>query len=261
LSAGTYYYRTEYISDTGDEGAETATETIVIPGPPEPPSSLAYSSGAAAATVLSFVASPTSGATYRAYLMQPGGASINFGAPAATAPVGSTTITLPALTGYPGTAYVVVRAVSSGGAEEVNGEVLALEYDALGSYVVQRPNTPTVTLWDVTAGNTLQVAAGYDPTDEAGIATQIHLCTRTPSGSYTWTAPDATAALVASAVHPGAKTASLQILGAVNGWHYFALKSATAAGMQSASASAEILVYIDTTDLSAPSVDTDISRG
>lgn len=261
LDPGTYYYRAEYVSDTGDEGAETATSTVTIPGPPEPPTNLAYSSGNAAATVLSFTPSPTSGATYRAYLMQPGGTAINFADPAATAPAGSTSITLPAISGYPGTAYVVVRAVSAGGVEEVNGEVLALEYDASGNYVAPRPNTPAIRDWSVTAGNTLQVTASYDPTDEAGTATQVHLCTRTPSGSYDWTNPDATASLSISPLHPEAKTASLQVTGLADGWHYVAVKAATAAGVQSADASDEVLIYVDATDLSAPAVDIDVSRG
>ena len=85
---------------------------------PAPPTNLAYASGNAAATVLSFTPSATGGATYRAYLADAIDGVMNLNDIQATALAGANSITLPAITGYPGIAYAIVRA-ASGGIEEL----------------------------------------------------------------------------------------------------------------------------------------------
>jgi hypothetical protein len=114
LTAGIWYYRTQPVSDTGVLGTQSATVPITTTGRPAPPTNLAYSSGNAAATVLAFTASATPGATYRAYLARTIGGVLSLNDIQATAAAGATSITLPAISAYPGFAYVVVRAVVSG---------------------------------------------------------------------------------------------------------------------------------------------------
>jgi len=47
LAAGTYYYRLQPLSDTGEPGSPTSTLTAVVQGPPLPPAGLHYVSGGA----------------------------------------------------------------------------------------------------------------------------------------------------------------------------------------------------------------------
>jgi hypothetical protein len=256
LAAGTYYYRTRFVSDTGESGAYGAAQAEVIPGLPGAPGTLAYLSGTAAATILSFTASATVGATYRAYTMGIGGSFIDVDNIAATAAAGATQITLPALSGYPGTAQAIVRAVY-GGVEEKNGAAVSLEYDAAGAYVPARPSAPGVKGFSVSAGLTLNVTGTYSRGSDLGVATQLQLFTRAPGGSYNYSSPDATAALAAAgSMQTAALAATL-----TDGWWYFVLKSATAAGVQSAAASAEYLALIADDVLSAPSVAYALNRG
>jgi len=251
LSAGTYYYRLQPVSDTGAAGAASATLPVTIPDTPEAPTNLAYQSGNAGATVLGFTPSATSGATYRAYLAMPG-AVLNLNDAAATAGVGASSLTLPAITGYPGTAYVVLRAVNAG-VEEKSLRVLALEYDAAGNFVAPRPNSPGLDAAGVTlsAGRTLTALGTYYTEGEAGIAATLQLFVRTPSGSYDYSAPAASAALSTAA--RGIKTAGLTCTLPGDGWYYLRPLAATAGGTQSPSADApEILLYASATVLPAP---------
>jgi len=258
LSANTYYYRLRPVSDTGDAGTATASFTAAIPGPPAAPSGLAYASGNAAATVLSFTPSATAGATYRLYLQAIGAAYLDVMNIAATALAGATTITLPAVTGYAGTVRVILRAVS-GGVEEENCEVYKVEYDAAGARVAPRPNDPQIASVAVTAGTALSVVGAYDTTDEAGVATTLKLYVRTTSGSYDFASPDGTGTLAAAA-HTSLKTATISYAGS-NGWRYVTLKAATAAGVLSEGYAEERLVYFSDADAAAPSAALSIARG
>ena len=260
LAAGTYYYRLQGVSDTGDDGDESPTDTVVVPGPPAPPTELAYASGDAAATVLSFTPSTTSGATYRAYIQQIGAEYLDLETIAATAIAGATSITLPAITGAPGIARAIVRAVF-GGVEEENANVIELEYDSGGAYVTPRPNAPGIQSVDVDGGDDLTVVGSYDATEEKSTATELQLFRRAPSGSYDFGSPDATGALAVQSESP-LKIATLTETNiAPNGWYYIVLKAATAAGVLSTDPSDERPVYIDTDNLDAPTGDFVLSRG
>lgn len=256
LAAGTYYYRTRFLSDTDEEGSYSAATAEAIPGLPGAPGASAYKSGNAAATVLSFTASATVGATYRAYIMGIGGSFIDVTNIAATAAAGATQITLPALSGYPGTAQAVVRAVY-GGLEEKNGAAVSLEYDVAGAYVPPRPAAPGVASYSTSAGLTLTVTGTYSQGNALGVATVLQLFTRAPGGSYNYASPDATGTLAAAgAVKMATMTATLAA-----GWHYFVVGSATATGVQSAATSAEYQSFVSDVVLSAPSVSYALNRG
>ena len=264
LAAGTYYYRDQPVSDTGDEGTQSASVSATIPGPPLPVSNLARASGTAANLVLSFTASLTAGATYRLYLSNPIGGQMNLDSPSATAAAGATTIAAPAITGYPGVVYAIVRAVSAAGVEEKSLNTLALEFDAAGAFVAARPNAPQLLAPTVavTAGRTLAVRATYDPRREAAVAATVNLYSRTPAGAYNFAAPDASAAL-GSAGPSGAKAASLSYTFAANGYYYVTVLAATAGGVLSDSTLAgEVLVFVSDADLPADAALTAaVSRG
>lgn len=248
LSAGTYYVRLQPVSDTGDDGDESSITAVVVPGTPEPPTNIAYSSGNAAATVVSWTASATAGATYNIYVQQPGGC-MDFDTPTQTEVAGSTQTTLPAISPTTGTAYVVVKALHSG-VESRNRNFLALEYDS-GAYVAPRPNDCTINREseDVTSGRSLSIKGTYDSSQEEGTATQLQLFTRTPSGSYNFASPDNTANLDNGI--RGVKTATLSYTFASNGHYYITMKAVTAGGVQSLNQAAEIPVFVSDANIEA----------
>jgi len=256
LASATYYYRMRATSDTADVGDYGTDVTIDVPGTPDAPEDLAYSSGNAAATVLSFTASDTVGATYNLYMAAIGATILPVQTPVATAIAGSTTITMPAVTGYAGSVRVLLRAESVG-IEEKNGNELVLEYDAAGAFVVARPNTPEVTLDTVTTGTTISMAVTYDSTNELGVGVTAQLFTRVPTGTFDFTTVEDSDALAGTGT---IKTGTLAVTLA-NGWHYVTSKVATAGGIQSAVEAQEQLVYVSDTNISSPAPSVKLSGG
>jgi hypothetical protein len=222
---------------------------------------LAYKSGAASATVLQFTASPTSGATYRAYFQNIGDAAIDFETIAATANAGSTQISLPAITGYPGTARIVLRAVKTG-VEEQNLSTLELEYDSNGARVV-RPNSASLDRGSmvVSAGLSVSIAGRYDSNNETVAATTLKLFSRLPGGSYDYASPESTGAL--AAVGAGVKAATLTATFATVGWRYLRAVAFSAGGVASNSTDCpEICEYVGDGAVAAPeNVQARVSRG
>jgi len=258
LAAGTYYYAFQATSDTEDVGDKSTAQAIVVTGAPVAPEGIDYTSGNAAATVISFTGSTTPTATYNIYIQNPDDEFLDTSTPAMTRPAGSTTATLPAVTGYPGTVKVLVRALL-GGVEELNGQVFLIEYDASGVYVAQRPNTAQIATVGVTSGLTLNVRGVYDSTDEVGTATQLQLFTRTPTTAYNFaTIADSTAL---SGNMDGIKRATLNKTLTVDGWYYVTIKAATASGHQSLQESPEVLVYVSDENITAPTGTFTLSRG
>jgi len=265
LAAGTYYYRTQQVSDTGSNGTESATVSIVAIGAPEPPTNLAYSSGGVADTVLSYNRSTTAGATYRLYHPNSVGGQINMDVPAQTigsgTPGGAATIAVTSFAVAAGTVAFVLRAVS-GGVEERNLNVLLVEYDAAGARVAPRPNTPGINEGGITitSGRDISVPVLYDPTREKGTATQVYFYKRTPSGSYPAVgSPDATASLSSTA--NGLKKATISYTFASNGYYYIRALAATAAGVTSLTTdAAEFLVFASDETMAAPTFTAELSR-
>ncbi len=253
LAAGTYYYRTQPISDTGIAGIQSASVPITTIGRPAPPTNLAYASGNAAATVLNFTPSTTPGATYRAYLATAIGGVLNLNDIQATAIANATAITLPPLSGYPGTTYVVLRAVLAG-VEERNLYILPLEFNSAGAFVPARPNSPGIQLETIliTSGRSIQIKALYNTDHQTAVATSLQLFTRTPGTSYDFTTPAATASLNPGGT-PGLQTATFNYTFPADSYYYLTGLAVTAAGTQSPSANAqEILIYASTDTLPAP---------
>jgi hypothetical protein len=252
LVGGTYIYNTKPISDTDDVGDTSGNVLASVPNPPEPPTSLAYVSGAAAAVTIGWTASVTALATYRAYLQQVGG-FLDLGVIAATAGAGATSLVLPAITGYPGKAYVILRAVSSaGGYEEKNTKMLEIEFDAAGARIAPRPVAPAIDEQNliVTSGRTVSVRGTYAPEGEPGIASHLQLFERTPTGSYNFATVLAEAALADS--FNGLKATTIPYTFSTNGFRYIALKARTAGSVQSENRSEEFLLYVSDENMTSP---------
>lgn len=252
LASGTYSYVLQAISDTGMAGTASSPISVVISLPPQPPEDLVYSEGDAAETILAFSPSATTGATYRAYLQQPGAETIDMDNVAATAIAGSEEITLPAITGYPGTARVILRAVKSG-IEDGNTVQLALDYDASGNYLPLKPNSADIKDISLSNGLTANVTASYLSDGSPVVATSIKLFSREPDGTYDLNSPDDSAAI----------SNGLAVLEATYtaGWRYFMVMASTAGGVLSANRSEEVKMYLSDAGNVIPFASGIISRG
>jgi len=258
LAAGTYYYRIQPVSETGDDGTVSASKSTLIPGTPEPPTNVAYASGNAGAVTINFTPSTTPGATHRAYASNVGGVLDPFTA-VATAAAGATSITLPAITGSPGYAYVVIRAVNGSDEDKNASGTVELEFDSGGTYIPPRPNAPEIALESIviTSGRSLAVTGVYPVLDEKGVATELRLYARDPGGSFG--AALATGAL--SAARDGLKTASISYTFPSNARKFIILKAATSGGTLG-DASAEVRLYPTDSDMPAASnFEAKVSRG
>jgi len=257
LDAGTYYYAFQAISDTDDIGDKSTPQTINVTGAPDAPDNLAYVSGDAAATLISWEESETVGATYNIYVANPDDPYLDTTTPTQTAVTGSTGAALDAITGYPGTAQVLVRAEFSG-TEELNGDILFIEYDSSGVYVDKRPNIPSISSIDVASGLQINVAGNYNPSGEEGEGASLQLFIRDPDGSYDFTTPDDTVALGTSI--NGYKFATLTASKTI-GWYYVTLKAITSTGVQCTGQSAEVAVYVSDLNAVAPTGSFTLTRG
>lgn len=259
LAAGTYYYRIQPVSDTGDDGTVSDTLTAAVPGVPDSPGDPEYVSGNYNNTVISWEESTTPGATYNVYVQQVG-ETMNKNDPTQTLVTGSDQTTLPTMT-YPGKAYVLVRALN-GGVESRNGAFFELEYDSAGNYVAKRPNTPTLDAWsqDVSSGRSLTISCTYDTSFEAAEATQVQLFVRTLTGSYDYASPVNTQSL-GNAIN-NVKQATLSYTFPANGLYWITAKAATAGGVQSENPATELLVYVSDADIDKPTnIEVIVARG
>ena len=258
LDVGTYYYAFRAISDTDDIGDQSAPQTITVTGAPGAVEVLAYVSGNAAATVVSWSESSTVGATYNIYVADVDDAFLDTETPTQTAVTESTGITLSAITGYPGIAQVLVRAEFSG-VEELNGNILFLEYDSAGDYISPRPNAPTISSVSVSSGLSISVTGVYSIENQDGVATALQLFTRTPSGTYDFATVESTGTL-GSTVN-GVKKATTTKTLATDGWYYCTLKAVTSTGIQSIGSATEVLFFVSDDNIAAPSGTFTLSRG
>ncbi len=259
LTAGTYYYALTAISDTDDVGDQSSPTTIVVAGAPDAPEDLAYVSGGASATNISWTASTTSGATYNIYVQNPDDEYMDTETATQTAVAGSTGATLPAITGAPGRAQVLVRAEKSG-VEEKNGDFLTIDYTNTGVYIPERPNAPEIRSVIVSDGLTLGATITYTSKDEKATPATVELYTRLPSGSYDFDTPDASVALSTAGVG-GIRKALASSTKTADGWYYVTAKSVTAGDVSSDGNAPEVAVYLSDDNLAAPVGTFELTRG
>lgn len=246
LDAGTYYYSLRAISDTKDTGDASTPQEITVIAEPEPPTDIAYVSGNYSNTAISWTASTTPGATYNVYLRDADETDLDTLTPIQTLVAGSTGTTLPTLA-FPGTVTVLVRC-ELGGLEEKNLDKLDITYDSAGDKVDPEPNIASIRDVRVASGTSVTIEADYDSTSEAAVATEIEFFSRTASGSYNLSSPDATQGL--SNTLP-VKFASATI-SLANGNHYVSVRAKTAAGAVSESLSDEQFVFVSDENIEAP---------
>jgi len=248
LAAETYFYRLRSISDTNDQGGVTASLSTTIPGPPEPPTDLAYVSGDYTGLVVGFTPSETADVTYNFYLTAPDAEFINLENPI-TEGITETTYgyEIAGLT-YPGTSKLVIRAEKSG-VEEKNLDILEIELDESGQYVPARPNPCEVDLSrSVVTGQTALLYVTQSTDAEEVEPEGFKIYTRTETGEYAETTADSG---VFSGTRNAVRYGSLTItLGTDPGWYYVAVY-AYADGYLSESAT-EYRIYVSDTDAPAP---------
>jgi hypothetical protein len=105
------------------------------------------------------------------------------------------TVTLPAITGYVGTAEMRLLAVNAG-VEDGYATALFLEFDVAGAFVPPRPNDPATEVQNVD-GRELTVRYHYDSSDEGAAPDTVELFLIAEGGSVNWSSPDASQAIVA----------------------------------------------------------------
>lgn len=261
LDAGTYYYRLQPVSDTGDVGVETATLSATLYAPPAAPT-ITGASGNATATAISFVPSATEGVTYNVYAKQCDGAFINTHDVVATGT--ESPITVNAISGYPGKARFIVRAVLAG-VEEKNTSYYEVEYAANGSIVAKRPNAPSIDRRSIvfTNGRTMTVKGNYLTLNEAARATHLKLFVCPIGSSFDYTAPVASASLTDTSVDSRFLTATLTYTFPANGLYHVSMKSfVTSTNTYSENPSSEdVLVNASDVDALAPTAEIHVSRG
>lgn len=249
LTTGTYYYALQPVSDTGTTGTQSASLEINVVTPPIAPSNLAYSSGDAPNTVVTFtVNDPGPNITHRAYIKGIGEAPVDLNTPAAT---GTSPLTLPAITGYPGTITVLVRAYDTiTQIEEQNSASIDIEYDEFGAKVAARPNQVQFSATRVNSGTRLQVDCTYDPSGEAGTAESVQLFIREPEQpEYDYQNPVAETFFTPDG-EPQDLTLTYTHGG--TGWLYFVIKASTDVGVLSLNPSDENMIYLSDGLGSAP---------
>lgn len=246
FASGTYYYLGRFITDTGEYGTASSVTSETVVGLPNPPTNLAYASGnASAGIVLSFTASNTALATYRLYMQKIGQLFMDFNTIIANASTGATNISIPAgsLTGSPGTARAILRAVSAAGAEEKNADYVELVLNSAGSFTQLPPNNAALIPGSISlVGDLFSIRGTYPTTGEQNTPDVLDLYKRTPTGSYNLSAPLQTAAL--GTANRKIRTAQFTNANlAADGIYYLTVRSRNSASNAVSSNSSEILVY------------------
>ena len=251
----TYYYRLREVSDTGEYGTASESLAVTIPDPPAPVSSVEYVSGNAAGLALKFIPSVTAGVGLLAYCQGPDDININWNQYFSGATFDSSLngVVLSGLS-FPGSTNVWIRA-TKGGVEEKRGSMLAVELDSNGNYIAQRPNAPTIT--SITAsGLGITAEVGYDPAQQEGTATHVHMYLKTPNSTYSGT-PDSAANLVTDGE---VYVADVTARAPSKGWYWAKIYAATAANVESVNG-AEKLVFVSNNAGNTPIIDGLATRG
>lgn len=256
--AGTFYYALQPVSDTGEVSLSSNVTQEIIITKPNAPTNIHRVSGNAANMVIGFTPSNTPSAASKAYLSQDQITQtwevehpINVFQAAGSAATGVGTINLPPITGYPGTAYLYIRANLGAGAEEHNGNVFAMTFDGAGNFVSPMPNTPSIVLESVkiTTGRALTLRGVYVFANEPDVATALQMFVRTKAGSYNFAAPVATTSL--AGLTPILKTATMNYTFPSDGTFFVVLKAVTANSVLGGQSN-EVMVQPNITMMPAP---------
>jgi hypothetical protein len=247
LAPATYQYSLYAVSDTDVSGNASANTAITVYGPPEPATSLAYVSGSASNTTVGWYSSPTANCTYNLYVQSVDSPYLDLNDPTAIGS-GSNTASGIAITGYPGIARILLRAVKSG-VEEREGTMAEIEYDAVGQYVPPRPNTPALGQVSI-SGNIVSAEAILFTAGQDIAANSAQLFYRTTSGAYNFASPLGSSVYGSESNRSRVATPSGVIFDGP-GLYYITCKSSTN-GTQSAGYADELLIMISDSPTAPP---------
>jgi hypothetical protein len=262
LSAATYWYGIQPVSDTGEEGTATQLGSITVVAPLPAPIGTHYVIGDANAGIgVGFsIAAPWD--DFVAFVSPPGSV-LNTGASGYSNFSGFSGVsgssvwysgqgTLPsgAFVGYPGTYHALVRSFS-GAYQSQNVAGLDLAIAADGSYQDPVPNSCAIDAKSVIVSNGLTLACKvayqyqYSP---FGTGYRILLAARTQTGAYDWALP-----IDSELLAPYDSAIALASLGhsfGASGTYYVASRAQTALGTMGP-VSDEVLVQVSDEALTA----------
>lgn len=252
LSSGTYYYRVKGVSDTGEDGTESSTMTVVVPSPPSPPEDFEYDSGNATSTTFSFT-SPDSTSNFNLYSNNSKN-YVDMDNPISTAVAGSSEITAGSLS-YPGTIDFVLR--SDNGIEEQIGAFTSVEYDSGGLRIPPRPNTPSISSISTSSGGNISVIVNYNIYGEKATGSIAAIYARQEGTTEDYLTADATGTMFSFGT---IRSATLDCsLG--NGIWYISSKAMTSGLIASEEPSTEKTIIISDSNPAAPEAHARLSRG
>lgn len=230
VAPATWYVVVHSISDSGIESETADNVTVATVYVPASPTNVAYASGAAPATVISWTASTDVASTYNIYDSGTTGI-LDTSTPTQThiAGTGTLTDTLPAISPFTGTRYVLVRSLL-GGVESGNINILALPYVA-GVVRLPVPNDPIPSPVITVAGLMLSVNWNYSSYEEEVHPSiiQLYLWPATPDFLIPGFVPDYQCGVVGNApIGPslmGISSGSVSGDACYNGLYYYGLKA------------------------------------
>ncbi len=230
VAVGSYTLTITPLSDTGITGTPI-TQSVTVGGAPLAPGVPVYVSGTIAATIISFAASLTVGATHNVYMPQEVGGPTFVEAAATTHASGSGTIsvTCPALAAAAGDVTFFVTSVLNG--LESPYQKLTVTYLADGTVYIPLPNVPTITFQatPVDSGRNINVTYTYNSTGQAVVPTKVQTRIINESGSIT-TQSDQNISTFLGQVASG----NLTIASGADGWFRVAIRAKSNAGNYSA---------------------------
>lgn len=236
LNPGTYNVSVVPVIDgvEMDPGSITTTSGLVVLDVPEPPVPGTPTGNAAATTVNWAVGE--SGCTFDVYYSNMD-APINYGDASGPTPLttalDATSAILAARIDYPGIVRAIVRA-SKGGVQERHDQEIRIEYDSAGAIVPARPNKASVVGFTV-AGLTLTVKGAVMASEFEIAAANLQLFVKEASlGDFDaadFAAPEDEEAL--PTVVNGVQRVNVSYTVPAKGWYRIALRSESAASVQS----------------------------
>lgn len=230
LQPGTWYVVVHQTNEDGTESDSIVNQSVTIVKVPASPGVPYYYSGGASATVIRFVGSTDISSTYNYYDSNVNGVISTI--PTTTGPAGNGTIsfTLPALTDltFTGTRYVFARALLNG-IESGNSTALAIAY-VNGTVIPLLPNVPSLRAIR-TVGKQLAVDFSLDMLNQDATPDRVQLFA-SETTNFDWNTELAHQLLgtVTTRFVLGTVTGTVS----TNGIYYFAIRTATSAGIQSA---------------------------
>jgi len=254
LPAATYYVVVHQTDEAGNEstGLTGGGEAVTVYGPPAAPTGLAYVTGDASATQVTF--SGGSGAT--GYLLYDSHSGVfDMDAPTTTLST-SGTVTLSGITtGYSGYRYVIVRS-TLGGADDGNSDQLRIEYSG-GAVVLPRPPVPGMGTPRV-SGRTVIIPCTVSLAEYDALPTTVELFAwEISSGSFNSGSPLSTGVIVTGSMRAGSEIViSVSGTAAADGMFYYLVRAGSANGTYSANSEYAGPVRLTTT---APSQPADIT--